>query len=172
MAKHPNINIPIRVALVLITVRLAFFFADYNWPPFEMVYAFFTFGGLIPLCLYGIWPRSELNSFFKDLKDSLRMMLVYGIIMFIFTIIFYAFVDTSFFPEKQTEIVKRAIEGSPDADVSKLQANAENFFSLQNFSGLLLLVLMAASLFYAVFFTAIKRVLFGYLAKKQNSGIQ
>lgn len=172
MAKHPNINIPIRVALLLITVRLAFFFADYNWPPFEMVYAFFAFGALIPLSLYGIWPRGEYRSFFQDLKDALRMMMIYGIIMFVFTVVFYAFIDKSFFPEKQTEILKRAIEGSPNADISKLKANAESFFSLQNFSGLLLIVFMAASLFYGVFFTALKRIMLGYLAKKQNSANQ
>lgn len=158
MAKHPNINIPIRVALVLIAVRLAFFFADYNWPSFEMVYAFFAFGALIPLSIYGIWPRLKTKSFLQDLKDALRVMLVYGIVMFVFTVVFYAFIDTSFFPEKQTEIVKRAIEGNPNADISKLQTNAENFFSLQNFSGLLLIVFMAAALFYGIFFSVLKRL--------------
>lgn len=168
MAKHPNVNIPIRVALALIVVRLAFFFADYNWPPFEMVYAFCAFGALIPLSIYGIWPRGEPKAFLQDLKVALKMMLIFGIIMFIFTVVFYAFIDTSFVPERQTDILKRAIHDFPNKDVSKLKEQVENNFSLLKGSSLLLIIIMAVSVFYAVFFSVLKRLLIGYLEKKNS----
>ena len=41
MSKHPNLNIPVRAALLLIVVRLAFHFADINWPEFQMIYLLF-----------------------------------------------------------------------------------------------------------------------------------
>lgn len=172
MAKHPNVNIPIRVALVLIIIRLGFFFADVKWEPFEMVYLFLIVGTLIPLCLYGIWPRGKNKTFLQDLSAAMRSMAVYGIIIIIFTILFYAFIDTSFFAEKQTEILKRTIEQAPGKDIAKLQENVESFFSLRNFSVLLLMGFMIASIFYALFFTVIKRLFYERMKKKQWTGAQ
>lgn len=158
MAKHPNVNIPIRVAMVLIIIRLGFFFLPVAWPPFETVYIFAIAGALIPLCIYGIWPRGGESSFIKDVAAGMRSMSVYGIIIIVFTIIFYAFIDPSFFAEKQTEILTGLVKASPEKDVDALREQVSNFFSLRNFSALLLMVFLFTSVFYALFFAVIKRV--------------
>lgn len=157
--KHPNLNIPTRVALLLMAVRFGFYLADIHWPTFQMIFVFVAVGGLIPLCIYAIWPRpDEPNDFLKEIAQALRVMAIYSILMVVFLIIFYAFIDTSFFPEKQAEIIKVALKNDPNANLEELTQSAEAFFSLRNFSILLLLGFMAASGFYAILFTTLKRV--------------
>ena len=159
MTKHPNLNIPVRAALLLIVVRLAFHFADINWPEFQMIYVFLAVGALIPLCIYAIWPRgNQQPEFLKEITGALRVMAAYAIIMIVFIVVYYAFIDTSYFPEKRAEITRLAIESEPDADPIELTKKAEEFFSLRNFSILLLVGFLISSGFYALFFTIIKRV--------------
>lgn len=160
MAKHPNVNIPIRAALVVIIIRLGFFFLNFDWPNFEQIYIFVAVGTLIPLCIYAIWPRQVQTNFLQDLGAAMRSMSVYGIVIILFTILFYAFIDTSFFAEKQTDILKRAIEASPNKDVTKLKENIHSFFSLRNFSALLFMGFLVVAAFYALFFTVLKRLIF------------
>lgn len=159
VTKHPNLNIPVRAALLLIVVRLAFHFADINWPEFQMIFVFLAVGALIPLCIYAIWPRSEDQvEFPKEIAAALRVMAVYAVIMIAFIVVFYAFIDTSYFPEKRADIVRRALESQPDSDPAELTQQAEDFFSLRNFSILMLVGFLISSGFYALFFTIIKRV--------------
>ena len=160
MTKHPNLNIPVRAALLLIVVRLAFHFADINWPEFQMIFVFLAVGALIPLCIYAIWPRGNQQlEFLKEIAGALRVMAVYAIIMIVFIVVYYAFIDTSYFPEKRADILRGAIESDPNADHAELAKQAEEFFSLRNFSILLLVGFLISSGFYALFFTILKRLL-------------
>lgn len=159
VTKHPNLNIPVRAALLLIVVRLAFDFADINWPEFQMIYVFIAVGALIPLCIYAIWPRGEQIEFLKEIAGALRVMAVYAVIIIVFIVVYYAFIDTSYFPEKRADILRMAIESEPDADHILLAQRAEEFFSLRNFSILLLVGFMISSGFYALLFTILKRLL-------------
>ncbi len=162
MSKHPNLNIPIRAALLLIVVRLAFHFADINWPQFQMAYLFLVIGVLIPLCIYAIWPRQKgpLPPLFTEVSAAMRVMAVYAIVMIVFIIVFYALIDKSFFIEKQTEILEGALKNDPSANQDELKQRVESFFSLRNFSVLLLLGFMISSAFYALFFSILKRLFF------------
>ena len=159
MTNHPNLNTPIRAALLLIVVRLSFHFADINWPPFQMVFLFLAVGTLIPLCIYAIWPRAYAPGFLKEVSSAMRIMAVFAVIMIAFIIVFYAFIDKEFFPEKQAEILKSALESNPESKHAELRKQVEDFFSLRNFSVLLLLGFMISSAFYAVFFTVLKRLI-------------
>ncbi|NEN24854.1 hypothetical protein G3O08_15230 [Cryomorpha ignava] len=164
MSKHPNLNIPVRAALLLIVVRLAFHFADINWPEFQMVYLFIAVGGLIPLCIYAIWPRPIVPPFIKEVATAMRIMAVYAIIMIVFIIVFYAFIDKAYFVEKQTEILQGALETADPSEYGKLKQQVEDFFSLRNFSVLLLIGFVISAGFYALFFTILKQL---FLKNKQ-----
>lgn len=160
VTKHPNLNIPVRAALLLIVVRLAFHFADINWPEFQMIFVFLAVGALIPLCIYAIWPRENKQlEFLKEIAGALRVMAVYAVIMIVFIVVYYAFIDTSYFPEKRADILRVAIESDPQADQVSLAEKAKEFFSLRNFSILLLVGFLISSGFYALFFTILKRLL-------------
>ena len=159
MTKHPNLNIPVRAALLLIVVRLAFHFADINWPEFQMIFVFVAVGALIPLCIYAIWPRGQQLEFLKEIAGALRVMAVYAVIMIVFIVVYYAFIDTSYFPEKRADILRMAIESEPEVDHAVLAQRAEEFFSLRNFSILLLVGFLISAGFYALFFTILKRLL-------------
>lgn len=161
VGKHPNLNIPTRAALLLIAVRFGFHIADVNWPAFQMIFIFISLGALIPLCIYAIWPRrGDGGDFLKEIAKALRVMLIYSVIIVVFLIVFYAFIDTSYFPEKQAEIVRAAMQQNPDASVDELTTSAQTFFSLRNFSLLMSLGFLAASGFYAILFTTLKRLFF------------
>lgn len=165
MSKHPNLNIPVRAALLLIVVRLAFHFADINWPEFQTVYLFIAVGTLIPLCIYAIWPRPFVPPFIKEVATAMRVMAVYAIIMILFIVVFYAFIDKEYFIEKQTEILQGAIENADPSEHDKLREQVADFFSLRNFSVLLLIGFVISAGFYALFFTILKQL---FLKNKQK----
>lgn len=164
MSKHPDLNIPVRAALLLIVVRLAFHFADINWPAFQTIYLFIAVGALIPLCIYAIWPRSFTPQFIQEVATAMRIMAVYAIIMIVFIIVYYAFIDTEYFAEKQAEILQGAIATADPSEHDKLREQVEEFFSLRNFSVLLLIGFVISGGFYALFFSILKQL---YLKSKK-----
>lgn len=165
MSKHPNLNIPVRAALLLIVVRLAFHFSDINWPEFQMAYLFIAVGALIPLCIYAIWPRKIVLPFIQEVGSAMRIMAVYAIIMIVFIIVFYAFIDKAYFVEKQTEILQGALKTADPSEYGKLKEQVESFFSLRNFSVLLLIGFVISAGFYALFFTILKQL---FLKSRQS----
>lgn len=158
MTAHPNLNIPIRVAIAFMALRLLFFFLDWQWDPVDMTFLFIGLAGLIPLCIYALWPRQTTQSLLEGIFASMRVVLTYSILVTVFYFVYYSFVDVGYFPEMRELILQREIANSPPEQHAEIGKNIARFFSVRNFSVLLLIVFMAFSIFYAVFFTAIKRV--------------
>lgn len=160
MTVHPNLNIPIRVAIAFMALRLLFFFLDWQWDPVDMIFLFIGLAGLIPLCIYALWPRDDDQTLLEGIFASMRVVLTYSILITVFFFVYYSFVDTGYFPEMRELILQREITNSPAEQHAEIGDNINRFFSVRNFSVLLLIVFLAFSIFYAVFFTAIKRVAF------------
>ncbi len=160
MTTHPNLNIPIRVAISLMVLRLLFFFLDWQWDPVDMTFIFISLAALIPLCIYALWPRKTAQTLLEGIFSSMRVVLIYSILTTIFYFVYYSFIDVGYFPEMRELILQREIANSTPEQHAEIGENIERFFSVRNFSVLLLVLFMAFSIFYSVLFTAIKRVAF------------
>ena len=156
---HPSINIAVRVALILMILRLVLFFANADLPYQEEVYLFLLLAAFPTLSLYAIWPRSAKQDFKSDALASLRVTAVFAVAMAIFIYAFYAFVDKSYFPNMIDLIVNREIAANPDLDKDELRKGVETFFSVRNFSVLAILFFLVMAAFYSVLFSAVKRLI-------------
>lgn len=155
---HPSINIAVRVALILMIVRLVLFFANADLPYQEEAYLFLLLAAFPSLSLYAIWPRSTKQDFKSDALASLRVTAVFGVAMAIFIYAFYAFVDKTYFPNMIDLIVSREMEANPDLEEKELRKGVEAFFSVRNFSVLAILFFLVMAAFYSVLFAAVKRL--------------
>jgi hypothetical protein len=156
---HPNLNIPVRVAIGLIALRLVLFFVNGDFPYQEEIYLFLNLTAIPALVIYAIWPRGDKSDFIKSVGASMRSAMLYGFIMAIFTFLYYTFIDVDYFPNKRDEIIERqllALDGTEDPAVVSGKIN--DFFSVRNLSVLALLLYILLSAFYAFLFSALKQV--------------
>lgn len=156
---HPNLNIPVRVAIGLIALRLVLFFVNGDFPYQEEIYLFLNLTAIPALVIYAIWPRGGKSDFIKSVGASMRSAMLYGFIMAIFTFVYYTFIDADYFPNMRDEIIQKqlqALDGTEDPAVVSDKINS--FFSVRNFSVLALLLYVVLSAFYAFLFSALKQV--------------
>ena len=159
MGNHPKTKIAFIVSLVLIAARLLAFYLGLDYELIDTIFLFLFLSALIPLCLYAIWPHGENWNFYGDLIKSLRLTILYGVVISGFLYLFYSFVEVSYFPQTRAAIIQAQIQEAPEADVNEIRRNIESFFSVRNFSVLLMVLFAVLSVFYSVLFSALKRVL-------------
>lgn len=164
MAAHPNLNTPIRVAIAFMALRLLFYFAGWNGDSTDMIFVFVALAGLIPLSIYALWPREDEQNLLEGIFASLRAQLPYAVLICIFIFVYYSFIDTEYFPATRQAIIEGAQAEQPVEKHAEIAENVNQFFSVRNGTAMLLISFLGFSLFYAIFFTAIKRVAF----KKQG----
>lgn len=159
--QHPSLHIALRVALVVIGLRLVLFFAEFDSDFAEPFYFFVNLGALPALAIYAVWPRGEAGGFLRDAKASLRVLGLYSLIMTAFFFVYYGYIDKEFFPSRHEQFIhgelSAAAEKGEDLDPEEARRKVESFFSLRNGTAVVLAVYMAFSLFYSIFFSAVKR---------------
>lgn len=160
MVKHPNLNIPTRVAIAFMLLRLVFFLLGWEGQSVQMSFLALGLGLLIPLCIYVLWPRAYELSMLEGIVMNMRILGLYSIIITIFTFVYYSFIDSGYFPEMRSIILERELSSTPIDKQTDVAQNIERFFSVRNFSVLLLLLFMALSFFYSLFFAAVKHLAF------------
>jgi hypothetical protein len=158
MPTHPNLNIPLRVAIGLILLRLLLFWVNADFPFQEEIYLYVLLAAFPALTLYAIWPRKNPRGFKEDTFQALRTTLIFGFIMALFLFLFFKFIDTTFFPNWQDEIVAAELEAGGEVQEGELRKGVEGFFSIQNFAALTLIFFSAMGAFYSVLFSALKRL--------------
>jgi len=155
---HPNLQISLRVALSVIGLRLVLFFGRFEAEWLDTVYIYINLAALPALAVYAIWPRGRATGFLEDAKECLRLLGLYSIIMAAFFYVYYGAVDTEFFPSMHERITFGEIEASDEnLNPEEVGSRVRSFFSLRNGTAIVLAAYMAFSLFYAVFFSAVKR---------------
>lgn len=159
MGNHPNIKIALGVSLILMIARLLAFALALDSQYLDTAFLFVFLAGLIPLSLYAIWPRSKDWVFYGDLMKSLRITILYGVLISVFLFVFYSFIDTSYFPKTRAEIIEAQLSQATDADPTEVKRNIENFFSVRNFSVLILVLFLVLAVFYSILFSALKRIM-------------
>ncbi len=139
-------------------VRLVLHFAEMPWPWLDFGFLAITAGVIIPLVFYSIWPRTPEKRFLDDFLKSMRITAAFTLAMVVFFILFYAFVNEDFLITRRTEILLKALESSPTAKHDSVREGVNSFFSLRNFSVLLLIGGMVLCVFYSLLFSALKRL--------------
>ncbi|MFN2424076.1 MAG: hypothetical protein ABR572_09910 [Cryomorphaceae bacterium] len=159
---HPNLQISLRVALSVIGLRLVLFYGNFESEWLDTAYIYINLAALPALAIYAIWPRAKATGFLEDAKECLRLLGLYSILMTVFFFVYYNNVDREFFPSMHERITfgeVEAAEGNPDPE--EVGQRVRSFFSIRNGTAIVLAAYMAFSLFYAVFFSAVKRVVPG-----------
>jgi len=168
MSDHPKLSIAIQAALGLILLRLVAFFLNWNPQFVDTGFLFISLAGLIPLSIYAIWPRGRNKSFLQEVNSSMRLTALFGLIITVFLFLFYQFLETEYFDLTQEQIINREFknyesenDGSqmPAADAEKLQDNIGQFFSVRNYTAIVLVLFIIMSVFYAVLFSVLKKLL-------------
>ncbi len=161
--QHPSLHIALRVALAVIGLRLALFFAEPDWEFAEPFYYFVNLAALPALALYAVWPRRGTGGFLSGTKSSLRITGLYSLIMTAFFFVYYGYIDKEFFPSHYEKLIGgelgAAAERGEELTAEEVREKVESFFSLRNATAILLAGYMALSLFYSLFFSALRSIL-------------
>ncbi len=158
---HPRINTAVRVAIAMMLLRLALFFsgAEFTWQ--DPAFLFLALAAFPLLAIYAIWPRSVPTGFAHDVKTSLRITAVYGLLITLFLYFYFTLAETDYFANNQEIIVENELKANPELNREMLRERVETFFSVRNFSVLALLSSLVMSVFYSVLFPAVKRLMPG-----------
>ncbi len=160
MTSHPSLKISLRAAIAFIVIRLVVFYAGISFEQIDMIMVFLGLFGLIPLAIYALWPRNKVTTLLEDISGALRIMGLYVVIITFYTYIHYSFVDTAYFSATQADIIEAAVQSESEDKRAEITENVQAFFSVRNASVMLLLLSIALSIFYALLFSAIKRLAF------------
>lgn len=158
MGTHPNLKIPTRVAIAFMLLRLVFYFLGWEGQAVQMGFLALGLALLIPLCIYVLWPRPYNFSMIEGFVMNMRVLGLYSVIVTVFVYVYYSFIDTGYFPEMRAMILERELSGTPIEEQTKVAENIDLFFSIRNFTVLHLLLFLALSFFYSIFFAAVKRL--------------
>lgn len=158
--RHPNYNIPVRVALLLMALRLALFFFNADFPGQEEGFVFLLLAALPILAIYAIWPRPgrPRGSLMRDSLAALRITLVYSALMVAFLYFYFTFADTDFFPNFQDRAISMELERNTDLSPEEITKRGREFFSKRNFTVLTIGAFLVMSAFYSFLFSILKRV--------------
>ncbi len=125
----------------------------------DAVYLFLNLAAIPVLVLYAIWPRGAQKEFLEDATAALRNAGLYGVIMVVFLFIYYSFVDVNYFANMHEGIITKELAAiEEDVDAAEVASQIRSFFSVRNFSVLALALYLVLSVFYALLFTALKRL--------------
>ncbi len=155
---HPAIKTAMGAALSIMLVRLLLYVAGVQWVYLDNALLLVIFAALIPITIYGIWPRTKELSLVDDLKNALQLAIPYSVLVVVLLFVYYQFIDREYFSFMQEGILQRSINENTAQNVDELRAQVSNFFSLRNFSLIVLLILLVLSFFYAFLFAALKRL--------------
>lgn len=129
------------VLLVAIGLRIGLHAAAYTVPPFE----FWTIH-LLALVLLAYLAgyrelRDDRNSSMNDLiRISLRDVVLYAVVIAVFSWVFYTWLDTSSFPARNALLIEGFVnDGIPRAEA---EARVGNVLSPANYAGISFLALM------------------------------
>ena len=150
-----------RVAIGMILLRLVLFFVNADFSLQEEMYVFLNLAAVPVIVLYAIWPRKHLvgAGFMEDFILSLRIAALYGVIMSVFGYFYYTQVDLDFFANKQEEIIELRLTDANAPDRATVTDEVTSFFSVRNFALIALLIYIFLSIFYAILFSALKRLI-------------
>lgn len=165
--RHPNLNIPTRVALSLMALRLALFILGADFAGQEETYVFLLFAALPVLAIYGIWPLpgSRLPSTIQDIQSAMRMTLVYSVLMIVFLFLYYTFVDKDFFPNFQDRAIALELENNTELSPEEIERRGREFFSKRNLTVIMIGVMVVMSAFYSILFSVLKKLFFRPVVK-------
>ena len=148
-------------------MRLLAFFLGWNPEYIDTGFLFISLAALIPLTIYAIWPRSLKKSFLQEITSTMRITALFGLVITVFLFLFYQFMETEYFELTRDEIMNRelrqyAAENSgnamPSGAADKLEDNISEFFSIRNYSAIILVLFIVLSGFYAVLFAVLKKL--------------
>lgn len=168
MSDHPKLSIAIQAAIGFILLRLLAFFLNWNPQFVDTGFLFLSLAALIPLSIYAIWPRGRNKGFLREVNSSMRLTALFGLIITVFLFLFYQFLETEYFELTREQIINREFKNYesehngttiPEADAEKLQDNISEFFSIRNYTAIVLVLFIILSAFYAILFTALKKLL-------------
>ncbi len=161
--KHPHLQMALRAALLVIGVRLALFYGNFQTGWSEPAYWFLNLAMLPALCIYAIWPRNGYRGFLLDAKISMQILGIYSLLMAALFYVYYSAVDTEFMASRTENFIFQTLEASgDDVDPEEVGRRARSMFTMRNGTAVALTGYILLSAFYAIFFSAIKRlVLFG-----------
>ena len=167
MNNHPKLNIAFQAAIGLILLRLLAFMLNGNPQFVDTGFLFISLAALIPLSIYAIWPRGQNNSFLREVNASMRITTLFGLIITVFLFLFYQCLETEYFELTREQIINRELKnyettnGSPmpQEDSVKLKDNITSFFSIRNYTAIVLVLFIILSAFYAALFSALKKLL-------------
>jgi len=168
MNNHPKLNIAFQAAIGLILLRLVVFFLNWNPQFVDTGFLFISLAALIPLSIYAIWPRGQNKSFLQEVSASMRLTALFGLIITVFLFLFYQFLETEYFELTREEIINREMRNyeaasngneMPTDDAEKLEENVSSFFSIRNYTAIVLVLFIILSAFYAILFSALKKIL-------------
>ena len=168
MSNHPKFSIALQAAIGLILLRLVAFFLNWNPQFVDTGFLFISLAALIPLSIYAIWPRGQKKSFLQEVTASMRLTALFGLIITVFLFFFYQFLETEYFELTREDIINREMRNyeatsngnqMPAEDAEQLQDNVTGFFSIRNYSAIVLVLFIVLSAFYAILFSALKKIL-------------
>lgn len=141
----------------MMLLRLLAFSANLNWETLDIAFVGVTLAGVIPLSIYAVWPREKSSpGFLKQTSKSMRITAFYGLLITVFLYVFYAFIDTEFFAIMQNRIIENELTAAPEAQHQKIRENVPEFFSLRNFTAMVLILFIASAAFYSILFSALQ----------------
>ena len=141
----------------MMLLRLLAFLANLNWEMLDIAFVGVALAGVIPLSIYAVWPRENAaKSFLKQTSKSMRVTAFYGLLITIFLFLFYTFIDKEFFEIMQNRIIENELTAAPEAQHQKIRENVPEFFSLRNFTAMVLILFIASAAFYSILFSALQ----------------
>ncbi|MCA1764174.1 MAG: DUF4199 domain-containing protein [Flavobacteriales bacterium] len=160
MGKHPNLNTAIKAAVALVLLRLLAFSANVNWEMLDIAFVAVALAAVIPLAIYAVWPRENVaQGFLKQTAGAMRITAFYGLLITVFLFVFYSFIDREFFEVMQNRIIENELQNTPKEQHEKIRNNVPAFFSLGNFTAMVLILFIASAAFYSILFSALRSII-------------
>ena len=160
--EKPLLKISVRVALLIMALRLVLHLGSLDTSWSESFYWFCNLAALPAMSIYALWPRRKgatlSQGFLVDARESIKMLCLYSLLMTLFFFVYYGYIDSDFFPTMHEKIVQQELEqAEADVDAATLRQRVEGFFSLRNGTAVLLALYIALSAFYSILFAALRR---------------
>jgi hypothetical protein len=138
-------------------LRLALFWSGGEFAYQDPLFLFVLLAAFPGLAIYAIWPRSAVTGFAADAKKSMQITLLYGLLITVFLYCYFTWIDVTYFANRHEQFVENELRADPSLDRADLISKVSEFFSVRNFTVLVLLSCIIMSAFYSVLFAALKR---------------
>ncbi len=144
--------------MAVMLLRLALFWSGSEFAYQDPAFLFVLLASFPALSMYAIWPRKAATGFAADAKKSIQITLLYGLLITVFLFCYFTWVDVNYFANKHEQFVENELLADPSLERADLIVKVSEFFSVRNFTVLVLLSCIIMSAFYSVLFSALKRV--------------